>query len=106
MPPTPKVREDLEYFDQQIDGDEMVLVRDPIRSAYFRFNPLQAAMLRALDGRRTATEITAVLSEQFEVEIPPEAAQRFIARARELMLLEITSYGATPEAARKQLRKA
>ena len=102
----PKVRADLEYFDQELDGDEVVLVRDPIRSTYFRFNPLQAAMLRALDGKRTAAEITAVLSEQFEVEIPAEAAERFVARARELMLLEITSYQVTPEVARTQVRKA
>ncbi|HEX7840848.1 MAG TPA: hypothetical protein VF469_25395, partial [Kofleriaceae bacterium] len=102
----PKTREDLEYFDQEIDGDEVVLVRDPVRGTYFRFNVLQGAMLRALDGHRTAAEITAVLSEQYEVEIPPAAAERFIARARELMLLEITSYAVTPAAARKQLQKA
>jgi len=102
----PKVRDDLEYFDQELDGDEVVLVRDPIRSTYFRFNPLQAAMLRALDGKRTAVEITAVLSEEFDVEIPAEAAERFVARARELMLLEITSYLVTPEAVRTQVRKA
>ena len=102
----PKVRDDLEYFDQVIEGDEVVLVRDPVRSTYLRFNVLQAAMLRALDGHRTPAEITAVLSEQFEVEIPPVAAERFIGRARELMLLDITSYSATPKAARKQVRKA
>lgn len=65
-------------------------MRDPIRGTYFRFNVLQAAMLRARDGHRTPEEITTVLSEQFEVEIPPVAAERFITRARELMLLEIT----------------
>lgn len=102
----PKVRDDLEYFDQEIDGDEMVLVRDPIRGTYFRFNPLQAAMLRALDGRRTAAEITAVLSEQFEVELPPAAAERFITRARTLMLLEITAYDRTPEPARRRVWQA
>ena len=102
----PKVRDDLEYFDQVVEGEEVVLVRDPIRSTYFRFNPLQAAMLRALDGHRTAPEITAVLSEQFEVEIPPAAAERFVARARELMLLDITSYRVTPPAARTHVRKA
>jgi multidrug resistance efflux pump len=102
----PKTREDLEYVEQDADGDQVILVHDPIRGAYFRFNALQGAMLRALDGRRTAAEITAVLSEQFEVEIPPEAAERFIARARDLMLLEITSYDATPEKARQRVQKA
>ncbi len=102
----PKIRNDLEYFDQAVDGDEVVLVRDPIRNTYFRFNPLQVAMLRALDGHRTAVEITAGLSEQFGVEIPPEAAERFIARARDLMLLDLAAYSATSDAARKEVRRA
>lgn len=102
----PKAREDLEYFEQVIDDDDVVFVRDPVRGTYIRFNPLQAAMLRALDGHRTAAEITAVLSEEYEVEIPPVAAERFVERARDLMLLEITSYRVTPSAARKQVRKA
>jgi multidrug efflux pump subunit AcrA (membrane-fusion protein) len=102
----PKVRSDLEYFDQEIDGDDVVLVRDPIRGTYFRYNVLQAAMLRALDGHRTVPEITAALSAQFEVEVPAEAAERFIARARELMLLEITAYTVTSVASRAQVRKA
>src|SRR3954462_6078224 len=101
----PKVRDDLEYFDRVIDGDEVVLVRDPIRGTYFRYNPLQAAMLRALDGQRTVAEITAALTAQFEVEVPVEAAERFITRARELMLLEITAYSETPAASRAQVRK-
>ena len=102
----PKVRGDLEYFDQEVDGNEMVLVKDPVRSTYFRFNPLQAAMLRALDGSRTATEIAAVLADEFDVEIPAETADRFIARAQKLMLLEIDSYQVTPKAARKLVKKA
>ncbi len=102
----PKAREDLEYLDQEIDGDEVVLVRDPIRGTYFRFNALQGAMLRALDGRRTAAEITAILSEQYEVEIPPETAERFIARMRDLMLLEITAYRTTSKAALAHVRRA
>jgi multidrug resistance efflux pump len=108
--PATKAREDLEYFTREIDGDDVALVRDPVRGTYFKFNVLQGAMLQALDGKRTASEITAVLSEQFEVEIPPVAAERFIERARELMLLDITAYTATSKAAclqvRKELRKA
>jgi multidrug resistance efflux pump len=102
----PKAREDLQYFDQEIDGDDVVFVRDPIRGTYIRFNPLQAAMLRALDGRRTAAEIIAGLSEQYEVEIPSEAAERFIANARKLMLLDITAYSVTTPAALQRIRKA
>lgn len=106
MLPLPKARGDLEYFERTIEGDDVVLIRDPIRGNYIRFNPLQAAMLRALDGHRTPVEITATLAEQYEVEIPPEAAERFIARARDLMLLDIAAYTTTSSAARKEVRKA
>jgi putative peptide zinc metalloprotease protein len=102
----PKVREDLTYVDQVVDGNEVVLVHDPIRGTYFRFNPLQTAMLRALDGERTVPEIIAALSEQFEVEIPVETAERFIGRARDLVLLQITSYEVTPDAAPRAVQKA
>jgi len=102
----PKVRDDLEYFDQELEGEQVVVVRDPIRSTYFRFNPLQAAMLRALDGERNPLEITQVLADQFEVEIPEIAAERFISRARELMLLDIASHEQTPAKAREHVRVA
>lgn len=101
-----KVRDDLEYYDQVIDGEEMVLVRDPVRGSYFKYNPLQAAMLKKLDGHHTAEQITAELSVAFETEIPPEAAERFVTRARELMLLDINSYDVTPELARREVMKA
>src|SRR6478672_15123 len=100
----PKARDDLEYFEQVVAGEELVLVRDPVRSMYFRYNPLQAAMLRALDGQRSLQEITASLSERFEVEIAQDAVERFIRRVRELMLLDISAYDVTPEKARKQVR--
>src|SRR5688572_32917203 len=104
--PAPRARDDLEYFEREIDGDDVVLVRDPVRGTYFKFNALQAAMLQALDGKRTATEITAALSERFEVEIPPVAAERFIGRARDLMLLDIAAYSTTSRAACRGVQKA
>ena len=47
----PKTR-DLEYFDKVIEGEEVVVVHDPVRNTWYRFNLLQAAMLRAFDGKR------------------------------------------------------
>lgn len=101
----PKVRGDLEYFDQEVEGETVVVVRDPIRGTYFRYNPLQAAMLRSLDGVRSLDEMVAALSREFDVEIPRIAAERFIAHARKQMLLDVASYQ-VPEAraARKVLQ--
>jgi len=105
-----KVRSDLEYFEQEVDDEQLVIVRDPIRGTYFRFNVLQAGMLRALDGVRTPVEIAAELSEEFEVEVPATAAERFVTRARELLLLDVASYRTASPRARKlvarELRKA
>ena len=103
--PLTKARGDLQYFEQVIEGEDVVLVLDPVRTQYFRYNPLQAAMLQALDGTRTPEDVTALLSDRFEVEIPPVAAERFIARAKELLLLDISSYDVTPPAASALLKK-
>lgn len=106
MAAAPKVRVDLEYFDKVIEGEEVVVVHDPVRNSWFRFNLLQAAMLRALDGKRSTEQIAIDLSVEFDVEIPPEQTERFVIRARDLMLLELASYQSTPARARKHVRKA
>ncbi len=109
-PPPPvapfKVRDDLEYFSQLVDDEEMILVQDPVRGTYFRFNVLQVAMLRALDGRTTLGQIAAALSERFEVEVSVVSAERFIARAQKLMLLELSAYRVTSRAAVKEVGRA
>ncbi|MDB4961941.1 MAG: Peptidase, family [Myxococcales bacterium] len=102
----PRTRTDLQYHDQIIEGEEVVVVHDPVRAAYYKFNLLQGAMLLALDGHKDAEQVAAELSAKFDTEIPPVAAERFIIRARELMLLDITSYSETPEQARKIVGKA
>ncbi|MEX0788034.1 MAG: PqqD family protein [Anaerolineales bacterium] len=102
----PKARSDLEYFDQEIEGEEVVVVRDPVRGTYHKYNPLQAAMLRKLDGRRTLDELVASLSEEFEVEIPRQAAERFVAHARERLLLDVASFNVSDARAQKAVLKA
>jgi putative peptide zinc metalloprotease protein len=97
----PKVRGDLEYFDREVEGEEVVVVRDPVRGTYFKYNPLQAAMLRRLDGVRSLDQMVAELSDEFEVEIPRQAAERFVQNARERMLLDIASLNVPDERAQK-----
>ena len=106
MASAPKARGDLEYFDQEIEGEQVIVVHDPVRNTWFRFNELQAAMLRALDGQRTPEMIASELGAQFDVEIPTEQTERFISRARDLMLLELHSYQSTPARARRHVNKA
>lgn len=94
MPPRlPAARKDLEYHEREIDGAVVVFVSDPVRGVFYRYNVLQAAMLRSLDGVRSCDEIVEALSVEFEVEIPPGAVDPFIASAKERLLLDVASYG-------------
>ena len=74
-----KTREDLLYHPDPHD-DDVVLVKDPIRRQYFRYNALQVAMMRALDGQRGFEEVQAQLEREFDVEEPIESISRFLAR--------------------------
>lgn len=103
MAAVPKAREDLEYFELE---DDVIVVHDPVRKTWLRFNLLQAAMLRALDGVRSPDEVVQALSTEFDAELAPEQIERFITRTRDLMLLELGSYTSTPARARKQIQKA
>ncbi|HET9619713.1 MAG TPA: PqqD family peptide modification chaperone, partial [Kofleriaceae bacterium] len=97
----PKVRGDLQYFEQELEGEDVVVVRDPVRGTYFKYNLLQAAMLRALDGVRSLDDMIAGLAAEYEVDIPRAAAERFVAHARKMLLLDVASYavpGARPAA--------
>jgi multidrug efflux pump subunit AcrA (membrane-fusion protein)/Zn-dependent protease len=102
----PKVRSDLEFFEQELEGESVIVVRDPIRGAYFRFNPLQGAMLKRLDGVLTLDEMIEQVSDEFEVEIPRSAGERFIAQARKMMLLDVASFQVPDADARKKVFKA
>ncbi len=102
----PKVRGDLEYFEREMEGEDVIVVRDPIRGTYFKYNQLQAAMLRSLDGVRSIEQMVAKLSEEFEVEIPLIAAERFVIHARKQMLLDIGCYGVPEAKAQKKVLQA
>lgn len=95
-PRLPRARADLEYVEAQLGGEDVVVIRDPVQGVYFRYNPLQAAMLRALDGRRTVEDILAELGDRYEVEIPRAAGERFIEHARKQLLLDISQYPIPP----------
>lgn len=88
----PRTRRDLEYSEVTLGGEEVVLVRDPVRGGYLRYNPLQAAMLRALDGKKSLESLCEELGESFEVHIPLRSLERFIEHARKELLLDISAY--------------
>jgi putative peptide zinc metalloprotease protein len=101
----PKIRDDLLYFERTIDDEKICYVKDPLRGQFYRFNELQAAMMKLLDGKRTHEELAEMLSIQFEQEVPVEQVPRVLARLERQYLLDISSYKSTPESQRRRIRR-
>jgi putative peptide zinc metalloprotease protein len=87
----PKVRSDLKYQPDPAE-EGRYFVKDPIRGEFFRYNELQVAMMRALDGKRSVADVQAQLAAEFDVEVPAPAVERFIDRLERSYLLDVSSY--------------
>jgi len=72
--------------------DEVVVIADPVRGSYFKYNPLQAEMLRALDGRRTLTQVLEELGERYEMQISRRGAEKFLEQLQSRLLLDVAAY--------------
>ncbi len=101
----PKIRDDLVYTRREEDGATVVFIRDPLRATFFRFNELQAAMMRALDGTQSAEAIAVTLANDFGYEVPVAAVRSFTSRLERHLLLDITSYRVNEAAVRRRIRK-
>lgn len=100
----PRIRSDLVIRpDQELEG--RYYVKDPVRRQYFRFNELQIAMMRALDGETNVEQIVDILGEEFGTEIPAEQIERFTERLERELLLDVACYPSDP-APRKQVARA
>jgi len=105
MPLTsPRIRDDLIYVRREEDDDVIFYVKDPVRGEFYRFNELQAALMKMLDGKRSYEEIADELSMQFEQEVPVESIPRLVARLERQYLLDISSYKFTPDHMRRRIR--
>jgi multidrug resistance efflux pump len=102
---SPKVRTDLKY---QADPKEQgrFFVKDPLRGEFFRYNALQVAMMRALDGKRTLPEVQRHLATTLGVEVPDAAIARFVDRLERALLLDVTSYRVDDAGVRRAIRGA
>lgn len=60
----PRLLPGVRLIEQRYRGEERVLARTPDGGKYFRFRPLEARVLRAFDGVRTAAEISELLAAQ------------------------------------------
>jgi hypothetical protein len=90
--PGARLREDLTYHPREQGGEVSFLVKDPIRAQFFRFNELQVAAMKLLDGTRPDEEIARRMSAEFDVELPAAQVARLREQLRDRLLLDIESY--------------
>ena len=63
MNPRPRSGSDLVLVEQIYRGEPSYIVKDPTTHKYFRFRPVEVAVMRALDGIRHCGEAAAALAE-------------------------------------------
>ena len=61
MNPTPRLRPDVAIVEQVYRGEASFVVKDLETHKYFRFRPVEVAVMRSLDGVRTCGEAAAAL---------------------------------------------
>jgi len=57
----PLLRADLTIVEQIFRNEQSFVVKDPTTHMYFRFRPVEVRVMRAFDGARSASEVTAQL---------------------------------------------
>ncbi len=99
----PRIRDDLIYTEDHSDNS-FFFVKDPIRGQFFRFNELQVAMMRRLDGETPRDLLLEELSEDYGMELEDENLNKFVAHLKKSLLLDISAYDASDPKIRQKLR--
>jgi putative peptide zinc metalloprotease protein len=85
----PRLRPDLVLVEQTYRGEQSFIVKDPATRKYFRFRPVEVAVMQSLDGQRTAAEAAAELLEQ-GIKVSTAAVSRFAEKLKSMGLCERT----------------
>ena len=64
MSDRPRLRPDLVLVEQTYRGEQSFILKDPTTHKYFRFRPVEIAVMQSLDGQRTVPEAAVALVEQ------------------------------------------
>ena len=89
MSERPRLRPDLVLVEQTYRGEQSFIVKDPAARKYFRFRPLEIAVMQSLDGRRTPAEAAAELVDQ-GIKVSAAAVSRFAEKLKTMGLCERT----------------
>jgi putative peptide zinc metalloprotease protein len=89
MSERPRLRPDLILVEQTYRGEQSFIVKDPTTHKYFRFRPVEIAVMRSLDGERTVAEAAAALLDQ-GLKVSAAAVDRFAEKLKAMGLCERT----------------
>jgi putative peptide zinc metalloprotease protein len=89
MSERPRLRTDLVLVEQTYRGEQSFIVKDPSTRKYFRFRPVEIAVMRSLDGQRTVAEAAAALLDQ-GLKVSGAAVGRFAEKLKAMGLCERT----------------
>ncbi|CAN5717577.1 hypothetical protein BH24GEM1_BH24GEM1_07400 [soil metagenome] len=89
MSERPRLRSDLILVEQTYRGEQSFIVKDPSTRKYFRFRPVEIAVMRSLDGERTVAEAAAELLDQ-GLKVSAAAVGRFAEKLKAMGLCERT----------------
>ncbi|HUH13345.1 MAG TPA: hypothetical protein VMK65_09555, partial [Longimicrobiales bacterium] len=82
----PRVRSDLRYVRQVIEGVASYVVKDPVSLQYFRFGEVEVFLMRRMDGSRTLARLAEELRQELGVDARASSLEPFVARLKELGL--------------------
>jgi hypothetical protein len=97
MSERPRLRPDLVLVEQTYRGEQSYILKDPTTHKYFRFRPVEIAVMQSLDGQRTVTEAAVALTEQ-GIRVTGAAVAKFAEKLKSPRALD-TSPGAAPRGA-------
>jgi putative peptide zinc metalloprotease protein len=84
----PKLRSDLEIRAESSEPGSPLIVKDPILRQFYRFAPIQAAVLRRLDGKQDPVSLAKGVSEKEKTDVTAAQVQDFVDKLRKLLLLD------------------
>jgi len=100
----PKLRTDLIFRLQQGAEGAHYVIKDPQSGQFLRLGEVEASVVRQLDGGADAEAIAARVAKAFGGELSAETVERFVARLRQLGLLEEPASAASPRRSARRLR--
>ena len=80
-----KLRSDLDIHPEPNSG---VIVKDPLTHGFYRFSPVQASVLRLLDGRLDLPSIAGIVSGKHQTEVLESQLNDFVGKLQSLLLLD------------------